>query len=98
MDGMGFFVQPAYTGVKVLDTTGAGDVFHGGYIYALCQDMDARQAAQFASAVSAIKCTSPGGRSGIPTAAAARHFLETGEIDPQPARMWLNYYENAIFE
>lgn len=98
MDEAGFFTQPAFTGVKILDTTGAGDVFHGGYIYALSQAMDARQAAQFASAVSAIKCTSPGGRSGIPTVAAVRHFLDTGEIDPQPAKIWLNYYENAIFE
>lgn len=98
MDEKGFFSVPAFRNVRILDTTGAGDVFHGGYLYALAQGMDARAAARFASAVSAIKCTSPGGRSGIPTAHVVERFLETGEIDPAEAERWVRYYENAIFE
>lgn len=97
VDAQGFFSVPAFHNVKILDTTGAGDVFHGGYIFAHAKGIDAREAARFASAVSAIKCTSPGGRSGIPTEKAVERFLETGEIDPFEAQRWTEYYQNAIF-
>lgn len=53
--------------VKVIDTLGAGDVFHGAYAYALGLTMDASAAARFASATAALKCTRFGGRSGTPT-------------------------------
>ena len=53
--------------VTVVDTLGAGDVFHGAYAYALALKMDAEAAARFASATAALKCTRFGGRSGTPT-------------------------------
>jgi sulfofructose kinase len=56
---------PAF-GVKALDTTGAGDVFHGGYIYGILQGWDLRDTVIFASALAAMKCTKIGGRAGIP--------------------------------
>jgi ribokinase len=52
--------------VEVIDTTGAGDVFHGAYIVGLLQGWDLRTIAFFATAVSAIKCTKLSGRAGIP--------------------------------
>jgi sugar/nucleoside kinase (ribokinase family) len=60
------FHIPAFS-VDVVDTTGAGDVFHGAYIVGMIHGWSPRQCAQFASAVSAIKCTKLGGRAGIPT-------------------------------
>jgi sulfofructose kinase len=60
-----FFQIPAFT-VKAVDTTGAGDVFHGGYIYGLLQGWDIRNTVTFASALAAMKCTKIGGRAGIP--------------------------------
>lgn len=57
--------QPAFR-VKVVDTTGAGDVFHGAWAMAIAAGVDAAQAAGFASAAAALKCTRPGGRAGIP--------------------------------
>ena len=61
----GFFRTESFH-VPVRDTTGAGDVFHGAYIVGLLEGMDAPECARFASAVSAIKCTCFGGRTGIP--------------------------------
>ena len=69
------FHIPAFK-VEVMDTTGAGDVFHGAYIFGLLKGWDARRIARFATAVSAIKCTRLGGRSGIPGFAETQKFLE----------------------
>jgi sulfofructose kinase len=60
------FHIPAFS-CNVVDTTGAGDVFHGAYIVGLLHGWDVRETARFASAVSALKCTRLGGRAGIPT-------------------------------
>jgi len=61
--------------VKAVDTTGAGDVFHGAYAKALLEGWDTRKALEFASAAAALKCTKPGGRSGIPTMGQVAAFL-----------------------
>jgi sulfofructose kinase len=61
--------------VEVLDTTGAGDVFHGAFAYALAKGMNTRATARFASAVAALKCTKMGGREGIPDLDTVTAFL-----------------------
>ena len=61
--------------VKVVDTTGAGDVFHGAFGYGLIQGWDVQKTAEFASAVSALKCTKLGGRAGIPTLEETLTFI-----------------------
>lgn len=53
--------------VDVVDTTGAGDVFHGAFAVAVCESMPAREAITFSNTVAALKCTKLGGREGIPT-------------------------------
>ena len=65
---------PAFP-VKAMDTTGAGDVFHGGYIYGLMQGWDIRETVRFASAMAALKCTGIGGRAGIPDLLKIKQFL-----------------------
>jgi len=70
----GQFHVPAFQ-VKVVDTTGAGDVFHGAFIYGLLKGWEPRKIAEFASAVAAIKCQALGGRQGIPTLEQALKFL-----------------------
>ena len=52
--------------VPVLDTTGAGDVFHGAYTYALARGLDADGCARFATATAALSCRGVG-REAIPT-------------------------------
>jgi ribokinase len=70
----GSFRQPAFS-VPVVDTTGAGDVFHGGFIYGLLRGWDLSTAVRFASAMAALKCRRLGGRAGIPTLAQVENFL-----------------------
>jgi sulfofructose kinase len=57
---------PAFA-VSAVDTTGAGDVFHGAYALAIGAQLGVTDAMSFASAAAALKCTRPGGRAGIPT-------------------------------
>jgi ribokinase len=52
--------------VEVIDTNGAWDTFHGAFIAGLLKDMALTEAARFASAASAIKCSRFGAREGIP--------------------------------
>ena len=70
----GVFVKPAFK-VNVVDTTGAGDVFHGAFIYGLLRGWDLKKTAEFSNAVSAIKCMKLGGRAGIPTLEQVKEFL-----------------------
>lgn len=67
--------QSAYK-VAVVDTTGAGDVYHGAYVYALLQGWGPGQRLKFASATAALKCMQPGGRLGIPTTGQVLDFLK----------------------
>lgn len=76
----GPFSLPAFSGLEVIDTTGAGDVFHGGFISAWLRGLDAVESARWASAVSYIKCTRLGGRAGIPTREMVDHFLREGTL------------------
>lgn len=62
--------------VSVVDTTGAGDVFHGAYAYALSKGMEKRGGLKFAAATAALKCTKQGGRSGIPSCAEVDEFCK----------------------
>ncbi len=72
----GTFHRRAF-GVDVVDTTGAGDVFHGAFSFGLSRGWDFHEAIRFASAVAAIKCTKLGGRAGIPSMARVQEFLAT---------------------
>lgn len=61
--------------VNVVDTVGAGDVFHGAFAFGWAQHWDAPRCCEFASAVAALKCTQPGGRAGIPDLATTMEFM-----------------------
>jgi len=68
------FHQPAIQ-VKVVDTTGCGDVFHGAYAAALAFGEGVPQAIAIASVSAGLKATHPGGRSGISDMATVKKFL-----------------------
>lgn len=51
----------------IVDTTGAGDVFHGAFLAARLDKLDIRSCIKFASIAAALKCTKTGGRAGIPS-------------------------------
>jgi sulfofructose kinase len=72
------YFQPAYP-VEVVDTTGAGDVFHGAFIYGLLNQWTLQQNLKFSAATAALKCTQLGGRSGIPTLEMVLNFINGKE-------------------
>jgi sulfofructose kinase len=63
--------------VNAVDTLGAGDVFHGAYVLALCEGLQALPAAQFACVAASLKCELFGGRLGAPTRALVQQHLPT---------------------
>ncbi len=71
------FHSPGFM-VDVLDTTGAGDVFHGAFIYGLLKNWNLEDTARFANAAAALKCTKIGARCGIPSLEDALRLAKTG--------------------
>jgi len=69
-----FHHVPAFE-VTVVDTLGAGDIFHGAYALAIAEGKTALDAARFASAAAAIKCSRPGGRAGSPVRGEVERLL-----------------------
>lgn len=65
-----FHYVPAFR-VPVVDSTGAGDIFHAGSIFGLLQGWSVPDTLRFAAAAAALKCEKLGGRPGIPTLARA---------------------------
>lgn len=68
--------QPGFK-VDVVDTTGAGDVFHGALAFVLGAQPDIAHAVRYANAVAALKCTRLGGRAGIPNCDQTDAFLNS---------------------
>ena len=65
---------PAFQ-VKVVDTLGAGDTFHGAFTLMLAEGRTEREAMRFSAATAALKCTKYGGILGAPTRAEVERFL-----------------------
>ena len=76
-DGKGVIHQPAFR-VKSVDTTGAGDSFHTGYLYGLSRGWPLARRLEFGAATSALKCTKPGARAGAPKLRQVQRFLRGG--------------------
>ncbi|HXX52913.1 MAG TPA: PfkB family carbohydrate kinase [Xanthobacteraceae bacterium] len=61
--------------VAAVDTLGAGDAFHGGFVLALAEGRSEVEAMRFGAAVAGIKCTRIGGSAGSPTRTEVEAFL-----------------------
>jgi sulfofructose kinase len=61
--------------VVVVDTLGAGDVWHGAFALSLAEGRDEAGAVRFASAAAALKVQRSGGRAGAPARAEVDAFL-----------------------
>ncbi|HEV2688927.1 MAG TPA: PfkB family carbohydrate kinase [Bryobacteraceae bacterium] len=73
-----FVYSPAFV-VNCADTTGAGDVFHGAFCYAVLQNMPMRETLEFSNAMAALNCTALGARGGISTIDEARALMKRAE-------------------
>ncbi len=76
--------RPAFP-TTVVDTTGAGDTFHGAFAYGLAHRWEWDHIVRFASAVAALKCRRLGGRAGIPSLAETLQFLQEAGDQPDLA-------------
>lgn len=74
LDGDRFHVAPAFT-VKVVDGTGAGDIFRAGFIYALRQNWPVPRMLRFANAAAASSCTKLGAIPSVPALADVEALL-----------------------
>jgi sugar/nucleoside kinase (ribokinase family) len=61
--------------IRAVDTLGAGDALHGGFVLALAEGRNTDEALRFGSAVAGIKCSRIGGSAGAPTRAEVETFL-----------------------
>ena len=77
-DGRQHLYRPAYR-VPVVDTTGAGDIFHAGFIYGLLQDWPLARQLDFSCAAAAVNCMFSGARGGIRTLAAIEELMATAD-------------------
>jgi len=75
-DGKRLHHAAAYR-VPVKDTTGAGDIFHAGFIYALLQDWPLQRQLDFACAAAALNCTASGARGGIQPVEVIEELMAT---------------------
>ena len=78
-----FHYSPAFV-VNCVDTTGAGDVFHGAFCYAVLQAMPMPQALEFSNAMAALNCTALGARGGIGTLDDVRALMAKAERRSHP--------------
>ena len=76
-DGAQFHYAPAFQ-VDAIDTTGAGDLFHAGFIYALLQGWPLQKQLDFACAAAALNCTAVGARGGIAPLGAIERLMSSG--------------------
>jgi sulfofructose kinase len=73
----GVVYTPAFA-VNCVDTTGAGDVFHGAFCYAILEGMGMPEALEFSNAMAALNCTALGARGGIRGVGEVRALMAGG--------------------
>jgi len=78
-----FLYSPAFV-VNCVDTTGAGDIFHGAFCYAVLQQMSLADTLDFSNALAALNCTALGARGGIRGAEEARALMTRAERRAHP--------------
>jgi sulfofructose kinase len=76
-DGKHFHYAPAFR-VQPVDTTGAGDLFHAGFIYGFLHGWPIQRQLDFACAAAALNCTAFGARGGIQSVDSIEHLIATG--------------------
>jgi sugar/nucleoside kinase (ribokinase family) len=73
-DGQGFRHLPAFA-AHAVDTTAAGDIFHGALAFCISEAMPLWESLRFASMAAALSVATPGGRSSVPPLHRVREAL-----------------------
>lgn len=85
-----FWYAPAYR-VSVVDTTGAGDLFHAGFAYGLLQGWDLQHILEFGCAAAGLNCQAHGARGGIQSVALIERLRKSRKRHP-------DLYSPAVLE
>jgi len=88
-DGTQFHYAPAFC-VQTVDTTGAGDIFHAGFIFGLLQGWPLQKQLDFGCAASALNCTAVGARGGIRSVEEIERLIRTCPRRPEVFRFLAN--------
>jgi sulfofructose kinase len=72
--------------IEAVDTLGAGDAFHGGFLLALAEGQGLTEAMRFGAAVAGIKCSRVGGSAGSPSRAEVEALMAAEPMPPIPNR------------
>ncbi len=78
-----YLYSPAFV-VDCLDTTGAGDVFHGAFCYSVLQKMPLAEALEFSNAMAALNCTGEGARGHVAGIEEVRQLIACGARRSRP--------------
>jgi sugar/nucleoside kinase (ribokinase family) len=76
-DGLSFIESPAHAGIPIVDTTGAGDNFHGAFLYGHLAGWPLEETLTFSNTFAALCCRAIGGRGSVPDLAETRAFMRT---------------------
>ncbi len=76
-DGRRFLPCPGFE-VAAVDTTGAGDIFHGAFVYGILQDWPMERILDFSCAAAALNCTVLGARGGIKSVEEIERLMREG--------------------
>jgi sulfofructose kinase len=79
IDGDGVHHAPAFA-VEAVDTTGAGDVFRAGFLFALLRGWPTEDTLRFANAAAAVSCTRLGALGGIPSLDEVEELVASGNV------------------
>jgi sugar/nucleoside kinase (ribokinase family) len=79
LDGDEVVREPAFA-VDVADTTGAGDIFRGGFIYGRLHGYDLRGTLRLANAAAALSCRTIGAMAGVPSLEETLELVRTGRV------------------
>ncbi len=82
-DGRRFLPCPGYA-VDAVDTTGAGDIFHGAFVYAMLENWPLERVLDFSCAAAALNCTALGARGGIKPVAEIERLMRDGRRTVSP--------------
>jgi len=83
-DGTRVLRCPPFDVGEVVDTTGAGDVYHGAFVFAYAHGRAWAECMRFASVVAALKCTKLGGRTGIPDLKTTEAYIRCSPLAVRP--------------
>ncbi len=82
-DGRRYLPCPGYA-VHAIDTTGAGDIFHGAFVFGILQDWPTERVLEFSCAAAAQNCTALGARGGIKPIAEIERLMREGQRTVAP--------------